>query len=70
MPDITTPAGYMQRFWELVGEKQHSRSPMRDALASLEGELFEQYGVRRYKSYSSFAATRHRRPQRIAFKTV
>ncbi len=70
MPDITTPDGYMERFWELVSEKQAERAPMRSSLKALENELLEQYGVRRYKSYGSFAATRGRKPKRIAFKTV
>ncbi len=60
----------MARFWELVSEKQASRSPMRDALASLEEELESVHGARRYKSYGSFAATRHKKPRRMVFKTV
>ena len=67
---ITTVSGYMNRFWQLVSENQQSRSPMRDAFRALEGELSEQYNVRRYKSYNSFAATRCKRPRRAALKTV
>lgn len=71
MTDITTPDGYMQRFWELVSEKNKtSRSPMRDALKSLEDELQEQYGIRRYTSYSSFAAARNKLFRKPVLKTV
>lgn len=70
MTDITTSSGYMARFWELVAENQHSRSPMRDALRLLEGELFDRHNARRYKNYNSFAATKCKRPRKASFKTV
>ena len=59
-PDITTAAGYMDRFWQLVSENQHFRDPMRKALFSLESELLSKHGVRRYTTYFSFSAAKTR----------
>ena len=58
--DISTPRGYMNRFWELASEHQDSRAPMREALRSLESELSANHGARRYSTYESFSAAKSR----------
>lgn len=50
----------MKRFWELAGENQGHRDPMRKALRGVESELLTQHGLRRYKSYDSFSAAKSR----------
>lgn len=63
----------MSRFWELVAERQDSRSPMNDALISLESELLVALGVRRYTTYKSFSAAKSRRRRleiQASLKTV
>lgn len=59
----------MNRFWELVSDFQDNKAPMRNALISLESELYSSEGIRRYKSYKSFSAAKSRR-QRRRFKAV
>lgn len=70
MPDITTQSGYMERFWELVSENRFSKSPMRDALNSLESELYAQYGLRRYTTYVSFSVAKMRKPQMAKCRVI
>jgi len=60
MMDITTHEGYMARFWELVTEKQDQAQPHREAWISLEHELSEQHGVRRYQTYGSFRTAKYK----------
>mgnify|MGYP003440523423 FL=1 len=60
MNDITTHEGYMARFWELVTEKQDHSRPHLEAWRSLENELFEHYGLRRYHTYGSFKTAKYK----------
>lgn len=60
-PDIRTCEGYMLRFWALVSEYSNTRAPMRNALNSLESELYASYRVRRYASYRSFSTVKGRK---------
>lgn len=70
MADIKTSDGYMKRFWELAQERRESRTMMSDALRSLESELCERHGVRRYSNYKSFSAAKSRGKNGIRVRPV
>lgn len=70
MHPITTPRGYMARFWELVSSNQDSRRPHEDAFIRLEGELSSIHGVRRYRTFVSFRVGKHRGPKRAKLRSV
>lgn len=61
MPTITH-RDYLNRLYELAGQQQAHRDPMRKAWISLEAELRAKYGVRRYCTYNSFRAGKSRKP--------
>lgn len=70
MNDLTTHIGYMARFWELVSANLDTKAPMRNALFSLESELYSNYGVRRYSTYRSFSTAKSRKPGGVRLTKV
>jgi hypothetical protein len=57
----------MKRFWDMAAQNCDSRAPLRDAFISLESELYEVSGIRRYKTYGSFRVGKHRQPKRAKY---
>lgn len=61
---------YMDKFWDYVGQHQDGRDPMRRAWESVERDLENELGVRRYGSYHSFRTGKWKRPRRIRLTII
>lgn len=76
MIDLTTIEGYQARYSERLAELQAAgvRAACRRAWESVEVELFEAYGQRRYLSYASFRAStsqiRRRRINKMKYRVI
>ena len=60
-----THTEYLDRLYELAGENQQHRDPMRKAWICLESELHASCGRVRYSTYNSFKAGKSRKPHGV-----
>ena len=71
MIDLTTIEGYQARYSERLAELQAAgvRAACQRAWESVEVELFEAYGQRRYLTYASFRANTARFRRKVITKS-